>query len=318
MIFRWSQILADRENVDAARAQIAENFHQFFGRLAEADHDTALGYHAGRKLLRVFQQRESAFIASAGANRAIEPRHGFCVVVEDVRVRVEDDAKRFLQALKVGDENFDAAVGRQFANLTDGLGKNSGAADVVIVAVDARHHRVFQSQSRHGFGHMARFVPIDRFWTSFGDGAETATPRADITQQQKRRSLVIPALPNVRTLRRLAHSVQSQPAGQFLQIMEVVADRGFRPQPLRLWRAQRGAKLNLDQLGRSVHSFRFYQFRRGPCPRGLAQAITSARLNNIPNYSDLMFAFAFDSSPAQYARHRTERSSWYGSGCSLS
>src|SRR5207245_774833 len=38
MIFRGAQVLADRQDVDAACPEIAEHFDQFFARFAQADH----------------------------------------------------------------------------------------------------------------------------------------------------------------------------------------------------------------------------------------------------------------------------------------
>ena len=105
-------------------AEIAEDFDQFFRWLAEADHDAALRDHAGRKFLGVLQQIERALVARAGAHRAIQPGHGFRVVIEDVRPGIEHDAQRFFEALEIGDQNFDPAIGREFTNLADGLGEN--------------------------------------------------------------------------------------------------------------------------------------------------------------------------------------------------
>jgi hypothetical protein len=66
-------------------------------------------------------------------------------VVEHVRLGVENNFQSFVESLKIGNEHFDAAIRREFANLADGLGKNFGAANVVIVAVYAGHDRVLQS-----------------------------------------------------------------------------------------------------------------------------------------------------------------------------
>src|SRR5580704_252412 len=84
MIARRAQILPDGKNVDAAAAEIAEYFDQFVRRFAEADHDAALCHHAGREFLGVIEQRESALVARSGANRAVEARDRFSIVIQNV------------------------------------------------------------------------------------------------------------------------------------------------------------------------------------------------------------------------------------------
>jgi hypothetical protein len=48
--------------------------------------------------------------------------------------------------------------------------------------------------------------------------------------------------------------------------MEVLADRSFRPQPLRLGHPRRNAKLDLNQLGRPFHLFDSISFVFGRAP----------------------------------------------------
>ncbi len=169
-------------------------------------------------------------------------------MVENVRLRPEHDLQRFFQALEIRDEHFDAAIGNQLADLANGFGKDFCAAHVVIVAIHAGHDGMFQAQSGHRFSYAARFVPINRLRTAFGDSAEPAAAGADIAQQHERRGLVIPALADVGTLRRFANRVQPQPARQLFEFVKIVANGRFGPQPSRLGNTQRRADFDLNQL----------------------------------------------------------------------
>jgi hypothetical protein len=111
--------------------------------------------------------------------------------------------------LKVRDQDFDAAIGNQFANLADGFGEHLGAADIVVVPIHAGDDSMFQAERGNGLSYAARFVPVDGLWTAFGDSAESAAACADITEQHEGCGLVVPALADVRALRRFADGVQA-------------------------------------------------------------------------------------------------------------
>jgi hypothetical protein len=64
---------------------------------------------------------------------------------------------------------------------------------------------------------------------------------------------MVPAFADIRTLGRLAYSMEAQAAREFLQIMKVIADGSFGLKPSRLWAADDGAKVDLNQLGRGRH-----------------------------------------------------------------
>src|SRR4051812_33926021 len=142
MVLRWTQILSDCENVDAAGTEVPKHFDQFVAGFTQADHDSALSHHAGRELLGIFQQSQRPFIARARSDGAVQPRHGFCVVVEDVWFGIEDDAQRLFEPLEIRDQYLNSAIRRQFANFADRFRKNTGAAYVVVITIHAGYHRV--------------------------------------------------------------------------------------------------------------------------------------------------------------------------------
>jgi len=145
VILRRPQILAHGEDVDSSPAEVAENLDQFICGFAEADHHSAFRSSVRRKLLGVFQQGERALVTGAGAHHAIESGHGLRIVIQYVGFRVEHDAQRFFYPLEIRNQHFHAAIGREFANLADGFGKDAGAADVVIIAVHTGHDGVLQA-----------------------------------------------------------------------------------------------------------------------------------------------------------------------------
>jgi hypothetical protein len=116
---------------------------------------------------------------------------------------------------------------------------------------------VLQAQSGDSFGDTSRLIPVDWLWFSFGHCAKSAAPRADVAQQHEGCSFVVPALTDVRTLRRLAHGMQAKTTRQLFQIMKVISNRSLRPQPRRLGGARRRRELNLNQLGSGRHPIDF-------------------------------------------------------------
>ena len=66
-------------------------------------------------------------------------------MVQDVRLRVHDDAKRLFIAQEIGNEHFHAAERQLAANRLDRLGENRGAAVLQVVARDRRHDAMAQA-----------------------------------------------------------------------------------------------------------------------------------------------------------------------------
>src|ERR1019366_933839 len=152
---------------------------------AETGHDSGLGYGGGRKLLGRGEQVERALIAGAAAGYAIQARHGLGVVVQDVGPGVEHDLQAVLAALEVGDEHFDRAVRLAAADFADGFGKAPGAAEVVVIAIDAGDDGELESQPGDRLRDAARLVKVDSFGASLGHGAEAAAPGAEVAEQHE-------------------------------------------------------------------------------------------------------------------------------------
>ena len=155
-------------------------------------------------------------------------------MIQNIGLGIENNLQGFVEPLEVGDQYFHPATRREFANLANGFGENASSAQVIVIAIHTGHDGMLQAECGHGFSDPSWFVPLDRTRFALGDGAKSATPGANIAQQHERGGAVIPALPNIGTLSRLAHRVQSQAAGQLLEIVKVLACRRLRPKPLRL------------------------------------------------------------------------------------
>ena len=75
------------------------------------DHHAGLSGDGRIHLLGAFQQAQRSLVTRSRAGHAIQPRHGFGVVIQDVGLGVHHYAQRLFQTLEIGDQHFDPAVG---------------------------------------------------------------------------------------------------------------------------------------------------------------------------------------------------------------
>ena len=177
---RRPQVLPDREQVAAVRAQVRERLLDLVVRLAQAEHDPRLGLDARAALLPALQDLERAGVAGTRAHRRVQALDRFHVVVEDFRARVHDNAQGFEAAFEIWDEHFDRAAGLELANAPDDHGKNRCAAVPAFIAVDAGDHGVFE---RHGFdrlGDAFGFHPVDWAGLTVFDVAKPTAAGANV------------------------------------------------------------------------------------------------------------------------------------------
>ena len=145
------------------RDEVAHQVEHFLLRLAEADHDAALGAEA-EVLLRAGEHVERALVVGLRADAAVEPRDRLDVVVEEVGPRLEHDVgAAFHDAAEVGDEDLDGAAGDLLAEEPDRLGEDRRAAVLPLVAVHARHDDVLDAHEAGGLGDAARLVVVEAF-----------------------------------------------------------------------------------------------------------------------------------------------------------
>src|SRR5271169_2887687 len=75
-------------------------------------------------------------VSSAGPYLGVKTRHGFEIVVENVRPGRDDGFKRPVLAQKIGSQYLDGRGRGSGADRRNGSGELSGAAIVKVVAVD--------------------------------------------------------------------------------------------------------------------------------------------------------------------------------------
>ena len=178
---------------------------------------------------------QRALVAAARARRAVQPRHGFDVVVQDVRPRVEHRAQRRFVSLEIGNQHFDAAAGIARARLRDRSREVRRAAVRQVVAIDRGDDDVARAPWR-GW-RCATFA--GSCWSGgFGapwiDVAVAARPRAGVAEDHERRRAVVPALADVRAVGFLADGVQAERPHQPLEAVVVLRPRRAHLQPLGL------------------------------------------------------------------------------------
>ena len=116
---------------------------------------------SGRYVPRPIQQLERSAIASAGPRHPIQARNRLDVVIEDVRTGVEHGAQRRLDALEVGNQHLDAAVGHARPRPPDRVGEDRRAAVGQVVAIDRRDDGVLQAHALDGFGDARRLRGVE-------------------------------------------------------------------------------------------------------------------------------------------------------------
>ena len=162
------QVLAQRQHVTAHAAQVGEDVEQFFQGFAETQHEAGLGEHFGSFFLALCKEVERSLVVCIAADAVVQPRHGFGVMVEDIRSRLDDSGNRRAVAEEVGDENFHGRPG-SFAGGEDALVEMFGAAIGQVVARHRCDHDMFQAQACGGFGNAFGFVGFNLFGLAFGN-----------------------------------------------------------------------------------------------------------------------------------------------------
>ncbi len=165
------QVLADGDHVDRGRGAVGEHRRDLSGRLAEADHETALderpgeggsvGARVARPGRRPPQELQRAFVVGLWPHLGVEARHRLEVVIEHVRTGGENDRERRLVAAQVGDQHLDGGRRQLRAHGFDGGGEMAGPAVGEVVAGDARDDDVAQAQAPGRLRDAARLVGVD-------------------------------------------------------------------------------------------------------------------------------------------------------------
>src|ERR1700704_883885 len=136
-------------------------------------------------------------VPRAWAYRQIERWHSFQIVVEDVRLGVNDDFQCAVLAQKVGRQDLDGRLGTTLADRPNGVGKMAGSTIGQIVAINRRNNDVRKAELSGRISDMSGLTRIQRSWQSGLYIAERARARACIAHDHERRVFLLPALANI-------------------------------------------------------------------------------------------------------------------------
>src|SRR5689334_17550521 len=87
---RWLEVLADGDDIDLMRAQVAQRGQHFIGGFADAEHEARFGEHLHAAALCLPQNIQRAFIAVPGTDFTVKSRHSLYVVIEDFDAGIDD------------------------------------------------------------------------------------------------------------------------------------------------------------------------------------------------------------------------------------
>ncbi len=216
------EVLADRDDVDAVRAQVAHRLDHLVVRLAETDDDPRLREDGiVGDLLRPAQQPERAVVARLrAAHPGVQPANGLDVVVEDLGPRGEHRLQRLLlDAEEVGRQHLDGGLRQLRLERPDRRRVVAGAAVGDVVAVDRRDDDVLELHLRRSLGEPQRLERVGRRLGLAGvDVAVAAGARARVAEDLEGRGAAAPALGDVRAARLLADRVQREAVHELLHV----------------------------------------------------------------------------------------------------
>ena len=139
----------------------------------------------------------------------IQARHGFRVVIEDVRTRFNHTADGFAISQKVGGQDFHLRP-REF---TDGQHRAIPVISTAIrkvIAGDRCEYYVLQAQTHGSFSDTFRFVDFQAFGLAFRHGTESTRARADVAADHECGCFLRPAFRAIWALGTFADGFQTQ------------------------------------------------------------------------------------------------------------
>ena len=173
------------------------------------DHDAGLGEHLRIEFLDPLQQPDRVEIARAGPDGQVVRRHGFEIVVEDVRFGRDHHFQRAGLAQEVRGQDFDGRFRRAGADGRDDLGEMLRPAVLEIVAVDrgdddVLEARVLRPHRRRCSGSSGSSGSRQ----AGADIAEGAGAGADLAHDHHGGVPLLPAFPDIGAAGLLAHRDQ--------------------------------------------------------------------------------------------------------------
>src|SRR5262249_2807427 len=126
-------------------------------------------------------------------------------------------------ALKIRDENLDAAAGHPAADSVNREAEQLCSAILAIVAIDAGDNSESQAHRGDRFGHTVGLPVIHFERRTLLHGTEAAAACADVAQDHERGGPAVPAFSDVRTCGAFANRVEMQALNQRFQFAIILA-----------------------------------------------------------------------------------------------
>ena len=225
--------MADGEHVDAVGAQVAHDLKDFLVGFAKADHQSRFCRYVRVLFLEFPEKCQRVGVIGSGACLFVEARHGFQIVVEDIRQGLAEDVDGDFHAPpEVGDECFYRRLRRFFAHSGDHIDEVLGAAIAQVVAIDTGDDDIAQFEVSDTAGKVDRFVGVRRKWFAMTHIAEGAAPGTDIAEDHEGGRAPSEAFTDVGASGFLADGVQflfAQQALDFTASQNVLLTIGIKP-----------------------------------------------------------------------------------------
>ena len=232
MVRGRTEVLPDRDDVDADAGEVGEATDDLVVGLAHADDQPRLRRQPGR--LGPGEHRQAAGVAGRRPHRSLQAGHRLDVVVEHVRPHREQQVERVAVATGIGHQRLDPRRRAAAPDRLDARGDVGKAVVDQIVAGDHREHGVVEAHAVDGLGHPVGLVGGRRLRPAGVDEAEPARPGATLAQHHERRGPVGPALRQVRAAGVLAHRHQAEVTDRPLEVEHLGAVVHLGAQPCRL------------------------------------------------------------------------------------
>ena len=137
------QILPNGQKIDVSGAHVFHNLGHGLLVFPKPHHDPRFGKHRWIQFLDALQQPQRMEIPRAGAHFGVKPRHGFQIMVEHIRLGLDDNAQHIgVTADKIRRQNLDGCIGGLLANRPDRLGKMRSPAVFDIIAIHRGDHHM--------------------------------------------------------------------------------------------------------------------------------------------------------------------------------
>ncbi|TYZ62176.1 hypothetical protein PybrP1_009647 [[Pythium] brassicae (nom. inval.)] len=183
-----AQVLAERDDVHAAGAQVLERLVNVLVALADAEHERRLRHERRHARFRLLEHEQRLPVVRAVvANAALQPLDSLHVVREDVEPGLGHHVDQRLVALEVRREALDHNLRQLGAQQPHGLGEVVSTKVWVVVPVHAREHDVVEPPLRDRLGDLRGLLRVERRrLLARLDRAEAAAARARVAHDHDR------------------------------------------------------------------------------------------------------------------------------------